>query len=107
MLPQHCRLDKVFVNWAATAAFNRGMTIFAAVLASVALAASLAASAADAPPPAPQERSAAPDHGLRQAVQDFFRQEQSPSPPRQLSATERAELRRQLSDYARPASRRH
>ncbi|GAB3766576.1 hypothetical protein GCM10028796_26060 [Ramlibacter monticola] len=84
------------------------MTIFAAVFASVGLAASLAVAAADAPPAGSPERSAARDHGLRQAVQDFFRQEQqSPPPPRQLSASERAELRRQLSEYARPTSRRH
>jgi hypothetical protein len=55
------------------------------------------AAAEAAPPPAPP-----PAPGLRQTLLDLPRQARD-APPRQLSADERAELRRQLIQYGRPA----
>jgi hypothetical protein len=80
------------------------MKSFAAAVASLGLVA--AAAAAPDGPPVRQERGQPPGEGLRQVLQDFFRNEPSP-PPRQLSPGERAELRRQLSEHARTPSRRH
>jgi len=74
------------------------MKLFAAAIFAIA-----GLAAAQTPPPA-RTQVAAPDHGLRQTLEDFLRQGSSP-PPRQLSAEQRAELRRQLNEYARTPAR--
>jgi hypothetical protein len=63
----------------------------------------LAAAAAAPSPPAART----PDHGLRQAVEEYLRQH-AIAAPRELSPDQRAELRRQLQEEygripARPA----
>jgi hypothetical protein len=68
--------------------------------AAYALVLAAAAAAAQQPPPVPP-----PDPGLRQALQEF-RTEPVPPPQRQLTEAERAELRRQLNEHARPPARR-
>ena len=63
-----------------------------------------AAAAVAAAAPAPSARVAHPDHGLRQTLQEYQRQEPD-APPRHLSETERAELRRLLNEYGRTPAR--
>lgn len=58
----------------------------------LAVLAALVCLAAQANPPQPRH----PPANLRQVLQDYDRG--SPAEPRQLTATERAELRRQLSE---------
>jgi hypothetical protein len=101
MLPQPLALDKLYVNGAAPASFNTGMKSFVAAFALLGMAA--AAAMAGAPPP--PQRAAPVGHGVRQAVQEFVRQEVN-APPRQLTESERAELRRQLNEYGRQPARR-
>ncbi|MBC5783294.1 hypothetical protein H8N03_10085 [Ramlibacter sp. USB13] len=58
----------------------------------------LAGAAASAAPPPPHPALVAPD--LRQALQQYHRD--GASGPRQLTPVERAQLRRQLSEYGPP-----
>ena len=57
----------------------------------------LASAAAYAPPPTPPPAPAAAVVDLRQALQQYRRD--SSATPRQLTPVERAELRRQLTEY--------
>ena len=75
------------------------MKLITAALALVWLAAG-----ADTLPSPQQPRAPTPEPALRQVLHEVFRQDASP-PPRQLSAVERAELRRQLNEYGRPQPR--
>jgi len=82
------------VNVPVALAFNPCMKYLAAVPA-LAWMAVQAASPSPAWPPAP------PPPDLRQAVEQYH--PGNAIAPRQLTALERAELRRQLNEYARPA----
>jgi len=66
----------------------------------LAVALGLACAAAAAAPPTPAPGPALAVDDLRQALQQYHRD--SSATPRQLTPVERAELRRQLSDYGQP-----
>jgi len=99
MLPRPRRLDKRYVNVPAALAFNPCMKYLAAAVPALAWLAVQAAPMTPSWPPAP------PPPDLRQAVQQYH--PGSVAVPRQLSPAERAELRRQLTDYGRPAPAPH
>jgi hypothetical protein len=93
MLPQPCAVDKTEVDARSGSAVVPCMKYLVA-------AAALYAAAAAAVPNAPRH---VPD--LRQTLQQYHPGSTAPA-PRQLSPVERAELRRQLVDQARPVRRR-
>jgi hypothetical protein len=99
MLPQSRRLDKRYVNVPAALAFNPCMKYLAAVVLA------LPWMAIQAAPPPPVWAPAPPPPDLRQAVQQYH--PGGAAAPRQLTPAERAELRKQLTDYARPAPTPH
>jgi hypothetical protein len=96
MLPRPWRLDKSYVNVRLALPFNRDMKYFAVVVSALAWA---SVQAAQEPPPRPPAPPEPPD--LRQVLQQYH--PGTVAAPRQLSPAERAELRRQLTDYAQPA----
>ncbi len=92
MLPQRRAVDKREVNGGRATPFNREMKYLAAALA----LATVAAMAAQ-----PTERASV---DLRRTLQQY--PAESTPQPRQLTAVERAELRRQLSESRQPPQRR-
>jgi hypothetical protein len=93
MLPQPQAVDKQEVNACPAAPFNTGMKYLAAALA-------LASVAAAAAPPSQRQPV-----DLRRTLEQYHPESSTPQ-PRQLTAVERAELRRQLSEYKQPPRRR-
>ena len=102
MLPHSRGLDKTYVNAEPGWGVYTLMKLFAATLAFACLTAG--AVVPPPPPTVPVPKGNPEQGGLRQALHDFFRKHAS-VPPRQLSPDERAELRRQLSQYGRPPER--